>query len=60
MHSDVRRRWDAGDSELIAAMAEVAGLAEKGRQAPSEIYKHSLCITVHAQPTGKTGTGERH
>lgn len=35
MHSDVRRRWDAGDPELIAAMAEVAGLAEQGRQAPA-------------------------
>ena len=34
MHSDVRRRWDAGDPELIATMAEVAGLAEKGRYAP--------------------------
>ncbi|KAK9828127.1 hypothetical protein WJX81_008100 [Elliptochloris bilobata] len=33
MHSDVRRRWDAGDPELVAAMAEVASMAEKGRAA---------------------------
>jgi len=31
VHSDVRRRWDAGEPGVRAAMAEVASLAEQGR-----------------------------
>ena len=34
MHSDVRRRWDAGDPAVVCAMAEVASLAEQGRCGP--------------------------
>jgi len=33
IHSDVRRRWNAGDPEVRAAMCEFAGFAEAGRAA---------------------------
>lgn len=32
-HSDVRRRYDAGDAEVVAAMGRFAELAERGRLA---------------------------
>lgn len=31
-HSNLRARWDAGDEEVVRAMAEFAELAERGRQ----------------------------
>ncbi len=33
IHSDVRRRWNEGDPEVVAAMHEFAGYAEAGREA---------------------------
>jgi glucuronokinase len=32
-HSDVRERWNAGDPQVVAAMAAWAGYAERGRDA---------------------------
>jgi glucuronokinase len=32
-HNDIRRRFDAGDVEVVAAMRHFAGLAEQGREA---------------------------